>query len=225
MSSGDVIGRGRDCEILDYGDGKVLRRPFVARSLAAEGEVMQYAHERGYPVPRYFGEADGGIVIERVDGPTMLDAMIRKPLLRVWGRQLAELHRRLHEIEAPPGLRRLTRTGDRLLHVDLHPENVILTQTGPVVIDWSNAGVGEAGFDVALAWVLMATSEIPQPQPLKTIAAGLRRLFVHHFVAAAGRDDAMAHLGAAGEYRRADPNVTAAERDRVDDLVRRRLGT
>jgi aminoglycoside phosphotransferase (APT) family kinase protein len=51
---------------------------------------------------------------------------------------LARLHAQLHEIEAPPEL------GDgRLLHMDFHPGNVILSPDGPVVIDWGIARAGE----------------------------------------------------------------------------------
>ena len=222
MTAGEVIAAGRDCEILDYGPGKVLRRPFDGRSLAEEGEVMRYAHDAGIPVPQYFGESDGGIVLERIDGPTMLDAMVRKPLLRVWGRELASLHRQVHALEAPPTVtRRATPDGDRLLHGDLHPLNVLISPKGPVIIDWSNAMVGDAAFDIALAWILMATSDIPEPQPIRAIVGGFRRLFVRHFLTAAGRDAALAYASIAGDYRRADPNVTDGERERVAALVRR----
>lgn len=224
MTPGELIAAGRDCEILDYGPGKVLRRPFDGRSLVAEGEVMGYAREQGLPVPDYFGAADGGIVVERIEGPTMLDAMVRKPLLRTWGRELAALHARVHAVAAPSAVTvRATPTGDRLLHGDLHPLNVLMSPRGPVIIDWTNAAAGEPGFDVALAWILMATADITEPQPVRAIVGGFRKLFVRHFVDAAGRDGARRFLRAAGEYRRADPNVTDAERARVEVLVRRTL--
>jgi hypothetical protein len=224
VTAGEVIAAGRDCEILDYGPGKVLRRPFDGRSLAVEGEVMGYARERGLPVPEYFGEADGGIVVERVEGPTMLDAMVRKPLLRMWGRELAGLHARVHAVEAPSVVTsRATPEGDRLIHGDLHPLNVLMSPKGPVIIDWPNASAGEPGFDLALAWVIMATSDITEPQPVRAVAGGFRKLFVRHFVNAAGRSEARRFLRVAGDRRRADPHVTASERARVEALVRRTL--
>ena len=39
--------------------------------------------------------------------------------------------------------------GEALLHLDLHPLDVILRESDPVVIDWSNAGPGPAALDVA----------------------------------------------------------------------------
>ena len=47
------------------------------------------------------------------------------------------MHNRLHVVEAPPGLRTGFGPGRAVLHLDLHPANVMLTSRGPVVIDWS----------------------------------------------------------------------------------------
>ena len=52
---------------------------------------------------------------------------------------LADLHDRLHEIAGPDWLPGMPDGGDRLLHLDLHPLNVIMSPNGPVVIDWPNA--------------------------------------------------------------------------------------
>ena len=60
-------------------------------------------------------------------------------------RVLAALHDRLHQITAPEGLRRPFGTGERIVHLDLHPLNVMLTAGGPVVIDWTNAADGPPG--------------------------------------------------------------------------------
>ena len=108
---------------------------------------------------------------------------------------LAQLHHGLHEI--PFG-------GGRLLHVDLHPDNVLLSSRGPVVIDWANARAGNPAFDVAMTWVICATS-----------GGGMGRLFTRFFLRHVDLEAARAELPAAGEYRIADPNVTDAERERV----------
>jgi hypothetical protein len=42
----------------------------------------------------------------------------------------------------------------------LHPGNVMLTDDGPFVIDWSNGCAGEAGADVAMAYLIMASSDV-----------------------------------------------------------------
>lgn len=50
------------------------------------------------------------------------------------GATLAHLHRELHRIPTPSG-----QTDQRIVHLDLHPDNVVLTASGPQVIDWRNA--------------------------------------------------------------------------------------
>ncbi|MFI1467891.1 phosphotransferase family protein [Streptomyces wuyuanensis] len=48
-----------------------------------------------------------------------------------------------------------------MLHLDLHPGNVILTQRGPVVIDWCNAGAGDPAADVAMTMVTVGSADVP----------------------------------------------------------------
>jgi aminoglycoside phosphotransferase (APT) family kinase protein len=108
---------------------------------------------------------------------------------------LAGLHTRLHEIPFE---------GNRLIHLDLHPENVLLSDRGPVVIDWTNARAGDPPLDVALTWVIGATS------------AGLAgRVFTQLFLRYVDRHAARRALADAVAFRLADPNVTDAERARL----------
>src|SRR5439155_26735153 len=91
-------------------------------------------------------------------GPSMWEDLRRRP----WrGRRhmqlLAELHAQLHRIDAPSGLP-TAGDGGTLLHLDFHPANVLLSPSGPVVIDWTNARSGPAALDVAMTWVICATS-------------------------------------------------------------------
>ena len=60
---------------------------------------------------------------------------------------LADLLRRLHELPVWAGVA----PGTSVVHLDLHPENVILTGRGPIVIDWRNATAAQADLDSA--WV------------------------------------------------------------------------
>jgi len=122
---------------------------------------------------------------------------------------LAALHARLHEIAAPPGLESVG-PGDRLLHLDLHPENVILSPSGPVVVDWTNARRGDPALDVALTWVICETSGGP-----------LARVFVLGFLSHFDRDEVVRALPEAVARRVADPNVTDRERDRARRLLER----
>src|SRR5664279_1779288 len=156
--AGRILASGRDGDIYEFGPGLVLRRAKDGRVIESEARVISYAAEHGYPVPQIHEVRAGGteIVMERLDGPMMLDDISRHPwTLTRNARVLADLHDQLHEITAPEWLRELDGKGDRLLHLDLHPMNIMMTKRGPVVIDWTNASRGEPLTDVGLTYVLM----------------------------------------------------------------------
>jgi aminoglycoside phosphotransferase (APT) family kinase protein len=205
-----VIAEGRASEILDLGDGRLLRRFKAGGNPEREALVMRHAHDRDYPVPHVFEVAPDGLVIEKIEGPTMLEAVFANPSTLVGQtRVLVDLHDRLHRIEAPAGLRSLG-DGDRLLHLDLHPENVILGPAGPVVIDWANACRGEGLLDVVYTWIICATSNG---------VGQLGRDFVDLFLAHFDRDELLRHIPLATEHRLADPNVLDSERERIRELA------
>jgi Ser/Thr protein kinase RdoA (MazF antagonist) len=218
---GPLVGAGRAADVYDIGGGRVLRRyrtPFDVRSEAA---VMRHVDQAGFPVPKIF-EADGtDLVMERLDGRDMLADLGRRPwLVRRHGATLAGLHNRLHEIPAPEGLAPAFGPGDRVLHLDLHPANVMLTSRGPVVIDWSNARAGAAEADVAMAYLIMASSDTDLiPAALRPLVGLLRAVLVRQFLAGA-RDDPRAHLARVARERAQDRNVRPAEADRLLRIAR-----
>jgi aminoglycoside phosphotransferase (APT) family kinase protein len=217
---GPKLAEGRDSEIFEHGPGLVLRRTFDGRSLVHEAEVMRHARAHGYPVPEVHDAGEGWLVMERVDGPTMLETATRPPFrLRRWALVLADLHRRLHEIPAPAWLPPARLPGDRVLHLDLHPLNVLLSDRGPVVIDWSNARRGDPALDLADIWVTFRCADVPATG-LELRAANLgKRIFLRWFLRAAGREEACRALPAACEGRLADPNWTPSERERIRRLA------
>jgi aminoglycoside phosphotransferase (APT) family kinase protein len=198
-----IIAAGRASEILDLGGGRVLRRFKAGGQPAREATIMEHARSHGFPVPRVLEVLHDGLVLERVDGPTMLAELRRRPW-RMSGaaRTVAQLHAQLHEIVFEEA---------RLLHLDLHPDNVLLSSRGPVVIDWTNARGGDPALDVALTWVICATT-----------GGAVGRLFTRRFLRYVDRDTARRGLPDAVAYRNADPNVTDAERARVRRLLRQR---
>jgi aminoglycoside phosphotransferase (APT) family kinase protein len=56
--------------------------------------------------------------------------------------------------------------GDALCHGDFHPENVIFTARGPVIIDWSTATRGHPLGDLACTSRLFRTASLPPWAPL-----------------------------------------------------------
>ncbi len=136
-----------------------------------------------------------GIIFERVPGVSMLTLLPRAPWRTgAMGRALAELHFSVHQVTAPTDLplaserlrtglanarhlsedlrrtvaRRLTELPDgaQLCHGDFHPDNVLFTATGPVIVDWPNAVSGHPLADVMMTSILLRGGTLPPGQPL-----------------------------------------------------------
>jgi aminoglycoside phosphotransferase (APT) family kinase protein len=119
----------------------------------------------------------------------MMQAMLRQPLkLPGYGRILADLHFEMHSqaattlpkqhsqlehsiteakllpddlrIAALDALARMPE-GDRLCHGDFHPENVLMTARGPMIIDWMTACCGNPWADVARTHLLLTNGQSP----------------------------------------------------------------
>ena len=136
-----------------------------------------------------------GIIMERVDGPDLLTMISKKPWT-VWrcGRITGEVHAQLHGVVAPqsiPTLReRVERfrggtdrvpahvaewalrqfaampDGDKLLHGDFHPANILLPPSGPMVIDWPNVTRGNPDADLGRSLLMIRMGELPPGSPL-----------------------------------------------------------
>lgn len=190
--------------------------------MVSEAHVMEHARAQGYPVPAVMELSTDGIdlIMERVDGPVMLDELSRRPwTLRTHAATLAGLHRQLHTIEAPPGLGLVGGSGTDLLHLDLHPLNVILSPSGPMVIDWTNAGRGVGEVDVALTWALMACADTPVRGAHRLMITAGRRLFLRSFLAHFDRDAVCRQLPVVIAWRMDDPNMSEAEKANLRHLM------
>jgi len=184
---------------------------------------MEYARSQGYPVPAVDEvRADGTeLVMERIDGPSMMVPLSRRPwTLKTHARKLADLHDRLHQIPGPDWLKRAPGSdGGALVHLDLHPLNVILSSRGPVVIDWANVARGDPAADVAATWVLLAAAGIPTGRVKAALLGRLRSVFVNSFLDHFDVDDVRRQLRAVVEWKVEDANMTAAERRAMRQLV------
>jgi aminoglycoside phosphotransferase (APT) family kinase protein len=223
---GRLVASGRDGDIYEFGPGLVLRRTKRDRVIEHEARVMAYAAEHGYPVPAVHEVRAGGteIVMERLDGPMMMDQMIRQPQTFMRNtRRLADLHDQLHEIPAPDWLPQAgpgNETG-RLLHLDLHPMNVMVTERGPVVIDWTNAARGEPLTDVGLTYVLLTCAEGPMSPLLRAVLRPARALMARGFANRYRGPDLNEHVAYAAELKMLDPAMAPAEVESFRQLAAR----
>lgn len=200
---GEPIAAGRDADVFAVNASRVLRR--VRRPDAdcrAEAAQMRWVSSQGYPVPTVFEVAGPDILMQRVSGPTLAASAISGATdCGAAGRLLGELLRQLHLLRPPAG----SPPGGRIRHLDLHPENVLLTAAGPMVIDWGNTDVGEPAMDTALsALVLAQVALLPGPvaAPAGAILDGL--------LAACDRYTG-ADVAAAVAYRSVNPTMSEAE--------------
>lgn len=217
------MAAGRDADIFEYGPRLVLRRSRTSRSQAEEARVMEYVRSQGYPVPAVQEVSSDGtdLVMERIGGTDMGATMTKRPwTIPRQGRVLADLHRQLHELTAPEWLRDAPiGQGDRMLHLDLHPLNVMVGPRGPVVIDWTGACRGEPTIDVALAWVLMVAGEVRTGRLVGMIEGRARSVLVKSFLHSFDVDVVKESLGDVVAWKTLDPHMSAGEQDRMWQVV------
>jgi len=141
-----------------------------------------------------------GLVYERLHGPSMVQLVLEQSALAdPMAARLAELHAAMHAHDAAglpdahdrlrhaiddagrilgsatrdAALRRLASLGrgHSILHGDLHPGNVVMSDRGPIVIDWLTATAGPPAADVARTIMLLTDTVLgddigPQERPL-----------------------------------------------------------
>jgi Ser/Thr protein kinase RdoA (MazF antagonist) len=146
-----------------------------------------------------------GITYQRVKGVTMLEVLRKAPWKVIpLTRQLAALHVDMHsriadklpnshdvlthkirhaspldehiKEEVINHLKRLSQ-GNKLLHGDFHPDNIMLTPDGPVIIDWIDATMGHPLADVARTSLLARVGSPPPTTIYEHIMALFSKLF------------------------------------------------
>jgi aminoglycoside phosphotransferase (APT) family kinase protein len=153
-------------------------------------------------------EGRHGLVMERLDGPDLLTALGSAPwrlfsIAATCGRVQASFNAAPAPVGLPQtadrlasyvldpqwvppqfaevGIERLRRLprGDRLLHGDFHPGNVMMKGREPVVIDWTNATSGPPEADFARTIILLSIGEPPPGTPflVRALASTAGKLF------------------------------------------------
>lgn len=225
LEPGPLLASGRDADIFEYGTAQVLRRSRDARTMEREARTMQFVYDHGYPSPRVDEvSADGTeLVMERISGVNMLESLTAAPWkAKTFGRVLGDLHGELHELTCPDWLEAAPcGTGTKLLHLDLHPLNVMMSSRGPIVIDWSNAARGDPNVDVALTWTLMSSGDVPTSGVIAMIEGLVRTRLIRGFVGRFDRDAVLGEVEAVVRWKSADPHMSAKEIASMHEFVRR----
>jgi hypothetical protein len=127
-----------------------------------DNELMAATAAAGHvPVPRVLDRRAGAALLERVPGRPAGELALERPdRAAAAGRACGELHGALARVACPPGLRDAPGTDGgrrRLLHLDLHPFNVLVDDNGDptAVIDWANAAAGDPELDRARTWSVL----------------------------------------------------------------------
>lgn len=150
------------------------------------------------------------VVFERITGPSMWDLMLSDPSQAgALARQMAEIQNSIHSEPAPDALpNRVERVrgsldevvhklpidersevgailnglprGSLLCHGDLHPGNILMSPTGPVIIDWFDAASGTPVADLVRTSLLIRPSMDPLDPPLHLNGASDELLHLVH---------------------------------------------
>lgn len=186
------LASGRDCDVFALDDDRVLRRYRSGADACAEADIMTRVRGLGFPVPQVFSCEGADIVMQRLEGGTMLRAIGTEIGLDAAARMLAGLHEQLHHIG--------------FIHLDLHPENVIITEQGPMVLNWRHATEGDPDLDIAMTALIVAQAAVDPRVSFSSGAAAYLRAFLHH----AGGDP-MRMLDTAVAARAADSGLSPDE--------------
>jgi hypothetical protein len=179
-------GRMAQVFALDFGTVVKLDRPEFNGVAAHEAAILRNLARAEVPVPEVIRTVvfDGreGIVMERLHGPPLAELIRVGGDIRQLAQEFVELHLALHSSvprDAPELVPWLvaavelsglpSATTDELLgwlsradgevglcHFDLHPDNIIVTESGWRVIDWIAAAVGPPTADFARTLLLRA---------------------------------------------------------------------
>ncbi len=189
-------------------EGKLQREALAMEAARSSGVRVPAVHDltmvNGRP----------GMVMERIDGPDLLALVARRPWKMFWGaRILGEVHAQLHAARGSsrlPELRVALRRhiesanlpehqtrfaighldglpdGEVLCHGDFHPGNIIVSDEGPVVIDWTGATRGDADADLARSLLMFRIGELPPGSRavLRALATFARKMMASAYLRA-----------------------------------------
>jgi uncharacterized protein (TIGR02172 family) len=161
------------------------REEKIARIIFDAGLPVPAVHEIIKLRGRY------GILYDRIEGQSMLKELMSTPSkLRQYATLFAHLHMRIHSVQVkdlPSQHQKLRRKicrakslpynlkqetlrflqdlpdSNMLCHGDFHPENILMSNRGPIVIDWIDATIGKPEADIARTLILVGYGKPAYP--------------------------------------------------------------
>ncbi len=153
-----------------------------------------------------------GLEYERVQGVSMLQDLMQRPWRFIThARQLAWLHAELHRVRLPDmpaqkerlewkirlakvlpetvrqaalqALKNLPEQ-DWLCHGDFHPGNILLSERGPLIIDWLDGTHGSPVMDVARSSLLFGGGPLPAgtPRVVSFLQGWYYQVYLHRYL-------------------------------------------
>ena len=207
-----------------YGPDHVIRTSTQDKDLSREAEALEVVGSAGFPAPELSEKiTPSSIVIERIDGPTMLEDLTSRPwMLNRHAKNLARLHKALGNIVAPPSWEGVSE-GESVVHLDLHPGNIKISNGSPVVLNWGRSARGSSSFDAAVTYVILRTAESKNGRLNRLLISGLRKRFANIFIKEFGAAEVLDRVREAAELRLLDSSLSVAEREAVFALARDEL--
>lgn len=212
-----VLNTGTTADIFLVDDTRVLRRYRDQHDSSLEAALMRHVAAHDFPVPKLYSAEGSSLIMERLHGPTLLQALAADELSLNDGADImVDLHHRLHSVPPPKG----TPEGEVVIHLDLQPANIVLSEThGPALVDWANARTGSPDLDVAVSAIILAEVAADAGGEYSRAA----RAMLVAFLARAGGDP-LAELESAASSRLADAALIPGEEELVEpaaELVRK----
>ena len=224
LEPGGLISIGSEWELRHYGPEHVVRTSTQGLNLSREAEALVAVNSTGFPSPVFVQQLDpSSIVMERLDGPTMLEDLTSRPwTLRRHAKNLARLHRALGTVAAPSHWERVSE-GESVVHLDLHPGNIKMSSRGPVVLNWSRSARGSSAFDAAVTYVILRTGTSSDGRFVRLLIGTLRKRFSNIFLKEFGASEVLPRVREAAELRLLNADLSSHEREAVFALARDEL--
>jgi len=203
----EVFAWGDDHILKLYREGWTRRTAEYEHRMAKASEQTGYRVPHVGEIVEVNGRA--GIVYQRIEGESMLGRFLKQPYRLIgFSRQMADLHLEMHakdaqnlepvtdrlagKIDAVEALDAATKAvifkrlfslpqDTKLLHGDFHPDNIMLTPDGPVIIDWIDATLGHPLADVARTAVLARFGVPPEERVGRFMFQTMGRIYLRRY--------------------------------------------